>query len=120
MRKWWVAIGMLAATPAVAADQFDLVCTAKKDVTRYRVDLNRGEWFLEKCRGVVKIAEVTAGTLTLLDEKAAKSGDVEHHIIINRSTGDWYSSFSVGDLAPSVERGTCEPASFSGFPSPKF
>jgi len=122
MRTWWIAIGLLAATPAVAADQFDLVCTAKKSGTRYRIDLTRGEW----CEGdgtvVKKVAEATTGMLFLARHEPSGVRDKTVRLWVNRNTGEWadYSYDPAFDTTGSLKKGFCQPASFSGFPSPKF
>lgn len=121
MRWVILAIGLVAAVPASAADQFDLVCTSKKTVTRYRVDLAKMEWCHEDCRGVVKIAEVTSSVLTLLDNQPKFENDGSHSIIINRQTGDWLNSISEPRSSYfSSVKGTCTVAPFSGFPAAKF
>lgn len=116
-----VALGALAM-PAIAApagDQFDLVCKAKRDGQRYRIDLAKNEWCADKCGTVRKIASVTSGTLVLADQKPAIRGEMTNTIIINRVTGAWHTYFywpKAGGL-PSTTDGSCEPAPFSGFSS---
>jgi hypothetical protein len=121
MRILW-AILLLIATPAYAADQFDLVCSDKISTVRYRVDLQRGEWCFGECRDVQKFASVTSGTLTLSERVPTLPGGPRSYNRISRQTGEWrwynydprYPS-SVMDRA-----GTCQPAEFSGFPVSKF
>lgn len=115
-----MAVGI--TSPAVAADQFDLVCSAPKASARYRIDLARGEYCADECGAVLKIASVTAGDLTLADDKPAIRNGIERFERISRSTGKWYSySFSPQlDRTPSVRRGECTLATFTGFPTAKF
>jgi len=122
MRAWWILIGSLAATPAVAADQFDLVCTAKNNVVHYRVDLGRSEWCQGDCSVIRKLASVTTGMLVLADEKPVNPNQYRESITINRNDGSWFSMgyFPRSTRMPVEDKGSCEPASFSGFPSPKF
>lgn len=122
MRIWWAALPLLMATPAVAADQFDLVCTAKKTVVRYRVDLATGEYCDGNCTETRKIAAISSATLTLFDRRPAYRGDWEGKTEVNRTTGSW----SVNSYSPKTQpfpfqqNGLCEPADFSGFPQHKF
>jgi hypothetical protein len=122
MRKWVAVALMLAATPAWAADRFDLVCTAGKTPVHYRVDLAAGEWCAGDCSVVNKIAAVTSGMLTLQDEKAIRRSDWENTTTVNRITGEWYSysyNASLGGL-PFQRSGRCEPTTYSGMAKPKF
>lgn len=112
-----IAIVALAAmaTPAVAADRFDLVCTAGKERQRYRIDLAAGEYCFGMCERVMKIAQVTSGMITLYDDQPAPPLNITAYNQINRLTGEWrwyehdprYTSLQ--DL-----RGMCAPAEFTG------
>lgn len=112
---------MMAAAPAVAADQFDLLCTAKKANVRYRVDLNRGEWCSDECRSTYKIDAVTSADLTLENKPPKFRGDGVSLVRINRSTAEWQEirTFSFGTTTVN-NKGTCKPSEFSGFPKAKF
>lgn len=121
MRAFVLAL-CLVATPAAAADQFDLVCTAPDTSERYRIDLPRGEWCFGKCERVMKLAEVTSGMITLIDEKPTQPSNVTAYNRINRATGawEWYNysprlSSHIMDI-----KGHCEAAPFTGLPKPKF
>lgn len=106
----------LVTTPAVAAEQqFDLICKAKKETVRYRVDLLAGEYCSGSCELVQKIASVTSGTLTLQDEKPQfRDGDRIWNMV-NRSNGEWYFSRSMPAIGVfDTTEGRCEPANFSG------
>lgn len=114
--RWILGIALLGlATPAMAADQFDLVCNGGDVSFHYRVDLAKGEWCFGSCETVFKIPEVTSGTLTLMDkEPSGPRGDTIKNRI-NRATGEWYfyrSQPSIG-FYKTVE-GKCELAPFSG------
>jgi hypothetical protein len=116
-------LGLVAmSTSAMAADQFDLVCTAKKTMVRYRVDLTRGEWCFDQCKLVQKLAEVTAGEIVLIRDKPLSPRDSETENRISRSDGSWYwYNYSPRtSVVPNVTKGVCEPAAFSGFPTNKF
>lgn len=120
MLRGWILVAAVIAAPAAAADQFDLICKAKKTEVRYRVDLSRGEWCSEDCRRVLPVANVTTGELTLEDVRPTRRDDPTSLIRINRSTGQWHTFFAIGSLMPSGHDGLCEPAPFSGFPATKF
>lgn len=120
MRWVIIALGLLAS-PAIAADQFDLVCTAKKDSERYRVDLAKGEWCFGECKMVQKIASVTTGLIVLAEHEPTDGDKTWSFNRINRFTGEWSwyhsnpRSISVMDIS-----GHCVPAEFSGMPAQKF
>lgn len=110
----------LISTPAMAAEQFDLICTAKKETVRYRIDLAAGEWCADSCRSVLKIASVTEGTITLLSRERQAPSDVQVLKKIERSTGEWTDISVGGGYDPVFIKGRCEAAPFSGFPAKKF
>jgi len=116
--------GLLTAAPAVAADQFDLVCKGGKETVRYRVDLKAGEWCFGACGRVMKIAEVTEGTITLFDDEPSAVDRTRSYDRIDRRTGawEWYNYSPALSIRAMNITGTCEPAPFSGFglPTRKF
>lgn len=122
MRTWAVAVLLGAATPAVAADQFDLVCATRKGAVHYRVDLARSAYCAGDCSVMLTIASSTPGMIVLEDHQPTFRGDKEEHSRINRTTGEWHTfSFNPRfDTTPFVRDGKCEPAPFSGFPTAKF
>lgn len=107
------------ASPAMAVDQFDLVCKAPKDTERFRVDLAKNEWCSGPCDNVQKIASVTSGMLSLHDHKPAFASDSRYHLRIDRVTGEW-SWYNYNPKYKSLMdiKGICEPAPFSGITSP--
>ena len=116
MRGIVLALALLS-TPAIAADQFDLVCSAKKDRTRFRVDLTTGEYCADKCDQVRRIAEVTSGMIVFRQDEPKPPENIRGYNRVNRITGawEWYSFAPQFDITPQDIRGTCEPAPFSGF-----
>lgn len=120
MRAWWLAVAVLVGSPAIAADQFDLVCSSQKYNVRYRVDMARNEWCQGDCTAISKIAEASSGTLVLENREPAFRGDIESTVRINRVTGQWSRYYSAGPGASSYTKGSCEAAAFSGLPAPKF
>lgn len=117
-----ILLGLMVATPAAAADQFDLVCSAKKVSERYRVDLTSGEYCTAECKTVRKIQEVTTGVIVFQRTEPKVRRDPRILDQVNRTTGEWFSSnyFPGIDLVPDMKQGTCQSAPFSGFPASKF
>ncbi|MBO9377917.1 hypothetical protein GG804_14175 [Sphingomonas histidinilytica] len=109
-------------SPAVAADQFDLVCTSKKTSERYRVDLARNEFCFGECEQVMPIAEVTSGMIVLRKTDPSPPENSTIYNQINRITGEWewYNYSPRLSITAQDIRGHCEPAEFSGFPAAKF
>lgn len=137
-KEWSMRIGlgvflMLAATPAVAADQFDLVCEGTRQLgvnepvkpLKYglRIDLSKRQWCWDHCEEVYPIQEVREDRIILRDVvQDTLRKRITDRNIINRQTGDHnvilietrpYQSF--------LETiGSCEPVAFTGFPKTKF
>jgi hypothetical protein len=114
------------ASPAAAADQFDLVCSGRdrRDIEnqRYRVDLVRKEYCSGDCQEVRPIAEVTSGMITLTRHDPSPPDQERSYNQINRTTGEWnwyWSNIRVSLRTQDV-KGSCQPAAFSGFPAAKF
>lgn len=119
MRRILVIVAGLVATPALAADQFDLVCKRETSTIRYRVDLAKNEACADTCDRVWKMGQATTGELRLIDRQPAYRGDLEERASVNRSTGEYRYHISMSGRAD-ADSGTCEQAPFSGFPPPKF
>lgn len=118
MRAFMLAFGLFAA-PAMAADQFDLVCKYGNTPVRYRIDVARGEACEKDCARVWPMGLVTSGEIRLLDVNSGDPTRPPETITINRQTGQlrhWIG----GGASAYVETATCEPAPFSGFPASKF
>lgn len=118
MRALVLALGLIA-TPAMAADQFDLVCKFGSSTVRYRVDLIRGEACQAECSRIWRMGPISDGELRLLDLDSSDPSEVPQTITVNRQTGElrhW-----IGGIGrPILETGRCESAPFSGFPARKF
>lgn len=117
--RWMIAAVALAPTPAMAADQFDLICMFGKTEVRYRVDLDRGEACKDGCERVWKIGAVTSGEIRLMDTPLHYPDELPQTITVNRVTGalDHWIGAGAGALN---ETAACSPAPFTGFPTPKF
>ncbi len=113
------------ASPAVAADQFDLSCMTAKPKKRsvpftIKIDLVAGEWCIGKCEIVSKIASVTTSMIVLSETDNDREGQAGQWV--NRLTGEYYFY----DRKPGQalfgwwsQKGTCEPAPFTGFGAEK-
>lgn len=114
----FLALSMaLLASPAAAADQFDLVCRSKDETVRYRVDLATKEWCWEQCRfGTWRIADVTSSRIVFKDEKTDTSTVTN---TVDRSTGI-NRRFNRNRYSTFASSADCEIAPFSGFPKAKF
>ena len=120
MRAVFLALA-LVSVPAAAAEQFDLICKAKNDEVRYRIDLTSGEWCAGDCKVVMKIAEVTSGVITLYDDKPTVKEPVTSYNTINRISGEWrWYNYDPRYSTVQDVNGKCEPAEFTGFPAQKF
>lgn len=118
MRYAVLALAMLA-TPAAAADRFDLVCTADKATVRYRVDIAKGEACSGSCDRIWKMGPSTSGQLRIIDRAPAFRGDLEERAVVNRVTGQW-TTLVVASGKRYDGVGRCEVAFFSGFPAAQF
>lgn len=115
-----LAVGLLISTPAMAADQFDLVCTTKEGQTRYRVDLARNEACEGLCDRVWTMGPPSSGELKLIYKTPKSLRDLDERATVNRVTGDYQYSNTIPGLGTQSESGHCEAAPFSGFPATKF
>jgi len=116
MRMPWFAIGVLAATPAIAANQFDLICTANKTKVHYRVDLDTGLYCEGSCFNTSKISDITPGTIVFERHERAFAGDKEYLQQV-RTNGAWIKYFDSGSGAkmPIWLTGQCRRELFTGF-----
>lgn len=120
MRIVLILVGLLAtASPPDKSQQFDLICTADGSQTRYRVDLTTNEACSDTCDRIWKMGVLTAGELKLIDRAPAYRGDLEERATVNRATGEYRYSMSLGGR-PDSETGHCERTEFSGFPTANF
>ena len=140
-------VAIAALTPSFAtAQEFDLVCKGNQItneqgassfpksgpfqafVIRYRVSIDRGRWCAEGCTSTSPLVRVTATELKLESVSADELG-MDRATNVNRESGE-YLHVERYMLGPGltwrqgsnsiVRMGTCERATFSGFPTPKF
>jgi hypothetical protein len=129
---------LLCAAPALAAEQFDLLCAGqvRKDVPgrwapytkTYRIDLAAGRWCLGNCSVVSPIFAVTASKIVLQEptdsSKSADGSALTHEIDRTSGAVTNYSYrpplFAGGSVWWWEERGVCEARPFSGMPAAKF
>jgi len=121
MRRLWFAIGVLAATPAIAANQFDLICTANKTKVHYRVDLDTGLYCEASCFNTYKISDITPSMIVFERHERAFLGDKEYLQQV-RTNGAWIKFFDSGrgtkTSTPLI--GQCRRDLFSGFYNNRF
>lgn len=111
----------LVSTPALAAEQFDLLCKGDRETRQYRIDLTSGEYCFDKCVRIMKIAEVTAGMITLYNDKPTVREPATSYNTINRLTGEWrWYNYDPRYSTIQDVQGTCERKPFSGMPTAKF
>jgi hypothetical protein len=116
MRLLAIALGLLA-TPAIAADQFNLVCKSDQVMTTYRVDLAAREWCWDGCKfGTWRIHDVTSTQIIFKDVRSA--GEAVSNFV-DRTTGRSHR-YNHGRFGSYSSDGICEVAPFSGFPKAKF
>lgn len=117
------------ATPAAAADQFDLVCTgmnkdtslaSRKPIAKhYRVDLTSGRWCQDNCSATEPIASVAQDKIIFRSQAKQYARDTLIIEEVNRVNGEWTDV--IFGAPPNGNywntSGKCEPAQFSGFPA---
>lgn len=119
MRVLSVAV-LLFSSPAMAADQFDLVCSTQGAPTRYRVDLTRNEACSGVCDRIWAMGEASTGELRLIHNPPKAPGDVDERATVNRLNGDYRYYNHIPGIGSRMKTGKCEVAPFSGFPAAKF
>lgn len=89
---------VLSHAPAMAAEQYDLVCqggritqrdgAAEAYTTRVRIDLATNKWCQDACKQVSDITEVSADKIVLVDDLTYNTRtDFSNNIAIDRKTG---------------------------------
>jgi hypothetical protein len=125
-------IALAASSPAVAADQFDLICAGTQrtmsGVTdkqapysdRFRIDLKSQQWCHADCGAVRKIAEVQQAYLRLepSSNEMTADGPKRFDQVISRTDGRLLTIYLVQgrNFFSMTTDATCKPAPFSGFP----
>ncbi|MBU3076530.1 hypothetical protein [Sphingomonas quercus] len=122
-----LAIG-LATTPALAADQFDLLCKGQQKFTpdgaatpieaHYRVDVAAGSYCRDQCIGIDKLAGAAPGKIAFKAHAKANEQDELVDESYEPATGKWVDLYA-GPYPPgeyAATEGKCEAATFSGFP----
>src|SRR3546814_2889270 len=90
-----------SASPALAADQFDLVCTSTEgSADRYRIDLTKGEACSGNCDRIWKMGEATTGELKVINKQPAFRGDMEESMFVDRQTGQYRYYNYIDGLRP--------------------
>jgi hypothetical protein len=114
------------ASTAEQATKFDLICTGEARFTpserprsvqhRYRVNIDEMRWCWEACERTFPLASATVDRITFNQEPDGGG----YSSYVSRIDGS-YSRANFSRRGSWVaDRGTCEPAPFSGMPQPKF
>lgn len=134
--RWISGIAIVLATPAMAANQFDLNCSGtdksfeisitpgqseKPYTAHYRVDLTSMKWCESACVVTHRFASVSETQLLLEDTKRNDGGiQIESNHFVDRTTGAEFgmSMMDAGMGRTSTYRtGTCTNSAFTGFPA---
>jgi hypothetical protein len=124
---------MLIQATAVAAT-FNLICSGTSETRtvdgtstesyryEYRFDLTQNKWCDGECRETRNILRVSPTRIVLTDQdiETSERRDMSFEQI-NRETGEHYSSSIYRNGISRMlreSRGHCEPAPFTGFPTP--
>jgi hypothetical protein len=120
----------LVATPAMAADQFDLVCKGRQKTSisgawkpyeqRYRVDVAAKTYCRYDCKAVESVKSVDAARIEFEASDRSEPGNVALIHYVDRSDGKWVYLFSGGSSSFESVEGVCEPAPFTGLPATRF
>lgn len=133
MLKAGVIVAVLSLAGAAQAQSYDLVCTGtvqdEVDGPKapheygFRIDLNAGRWCWDHCDTTFALVEVAPERLVLgRADRIDRRGRYWLENEVNRQTGR-HELVSISTTPPAIYRhieGQCEPAPFSGFPSPRF
>lgn len=126
-------IAMLIATPATAADQFDLECngTIQEEINGpvkphkfgFRINLVTRTWCWDHCERTFPIQEVMPERIVLRDERKNSAREELLAIVeIDRRTGKFSGQWIEIRPFPLYRKtlGDCVVKPFSGFPQTKF
>jgi len=119
MRRIIIILGLLSG-PAMAADQFDLVCRARQVQEHYRVDLTNEQWCAGDCDRIRDIIDISPEEIVLDDHEPTFGGDYRGWIRVDRASGywTWYNSGTQGVGRLDVN-GMCKIAPYSGIAPPE-
>lgn len=130
MRLFPIMILAACATPAAAADQFDLLCKGQQRFAvngatqpveaRYRVDTAARRWCRDQCFSVEALIGATPEKLVFKSRPKTPPSEEVTDESFERATGKWVDLY-VGPYPPgeyASTEGRCEVAPFSGFPKP--
>ena len=127
------AIAMFGmATPAFAANQFDLVCKGTEQLKtgapttkweeRFRMDLDAKRWCRGACKSAAPISSVTADDILLSDSRATIGGPADTEAAFSRTNGTIREYIMMGwsGSTASLAEGKCTRDLFSGLPGQRF
>ena len=90
MRRAIMLTAVAFATPASAADPYDLACSSKTSNVRYHIDIDQGKWCADECKNVQAIAKVTSEAIFLVKHRVLFTNRPRGEIRISTDTGAWY------------------------------
>ena len=123
---------MITATPALAANQYDLKCKGSEQratgkpatpwTETFRIDLDAKRWCRGKCTTGASIGSVTADEIVLVDSRAGIGGPADVMTTFSRATGKVREAVEAGWSGSSfgIAEGTCTRDLYSGIPGAKF
>lgn len=125
-------LGLAAAAPAMAANQFDLKCSGTQELKTgaaktawretFRFDLDAKRWCRGACKTAAAIDSVTADEITVMDSRVLIGGPPETTLSVSRTTGQAREYIDSGWAGGSfdIAKGTCTKDLYSGMPGTKF
>ncbi|HEX2594806.1 MAG TPA: hypothetical protein VHL34_25110 [Rhizomicrobium sp.] len=126
-----ITLAVVAATPAAAADQFDLICKGAQESVdslgnrtnvpktfEMRLDLAAKQYCEDSCSVLGKISEVTERAVIFEQSKSEPTpeGPARWHYV-SRETGNFvFATSDYGTLRQFSIKASCDAAPFRGFP----
>lgn len=126
------AFAMLSAAPAIAADQYDLVCkgTEQKKTgvaatpwkETFRIDLATKRWCRGACTSAGPISSITPDEIVIMDTRRPGTGPADAALWFSRTSGKVREYVEAGWSGSSfdIANGTCVRDLYSGMPGQKF
>ena len=126
------SLGLAAAAPARAANQFDLKCSGTQELKTgapktawketFRFDLDAKRWCRGACKTAAAVDLVTADEITVMDSRSTIGGPAETMLSVSRTTGQAREYLNSGWAGGAfyIAEGICTKDLYSGMPGTKF
>ena len=123
---------LVSAAPALAADQYDLVCKGTEQrktgvpaspwKETFRIDLTQKRWCRGACTSAGPISSITPDEITILDTRKPGTGPADAVLSFSRTSGKVREYVEAGWSGSSfdIANGTCVRDLYSGMPGQKF